>query len=144
MWFAWEGLRLPSDVHDDQLPYQWGNQKAVQKTNPCPKGTLSHFTGHGQILILSSLARCFTTNSQGMGGISLSNSLNVLNSRHCDHDNCWKIMQQEHWKSVHVHVQTSTALLSALRKYNQLWVWRNQNCCQWCICNCLGSFRFKV
>lgn len=111
------------------FPTSWEISSRSIKKNLHLKRTLSHFTRQGQILILSSLARWSTANSEGLGRISLSNSLYGLNSRHCDHDNWWKTMQSTE-KPAHLHMLTSSlTVLSSPQKQ---------------IRSCLGPLNFKV
>lgn len=95
------------------------------------KAALSHLTRWSQIL-LSSLATCFTANSEGLGRTSLSNSLYVLNSRHCDRDN-WRIL-------VHFYcTPSSTQKLSGnTAGETKLLLLLMLN-----IRSCMGSFNFK-
>lgn len=101
------------------FPTSWEISSRSIKKNLHLKRTLSHFTRQGQILILSSLARWSTANSEGLGRISLSNSLYGLNSRHCDHDNWWKTMQSTE-KPAHLHTLTSSLTVLFLHLKNKL------------------------
>lgn len=103
----------------DRLPHQYGNQLGACKPNQWPKATLSLMTGHGPVLNHFSLARCFTTNLEGLGHFSLLHSLYVLNPRHCDHDIWWKTMQSTEKLYTYIHSLLSQHSFNSKTKKNK-------------------------
>ncbi len=122
-------------------PTSWEISRESKSQISVRKATLSHFTRRGQILILSSLARCSTINSEGVGPYLITKvapcpQLKALWS--------WQLMKDyaEHWEA---GTQTSlTALNSKTPLQNRAGETKLLLSLMLNIRSCSGSCHFKV